>query len=125
MSSYAGDLFPQGAYLVFPAGIFLIVTGLAGVIWAALHKETPIMSNDRKTQSKGDNGLEVGEESVVYGNVKGRVGNRSVVIGPTHGTNTILTTPGAYGHGAYAGPGSIAIGFGAGAGSRSKIEDGK
>jgi hypothetical protein len=61
--------------------------------------------------------LEVGEESVVMGHVTGVVGKGSVVIGPTdcHG-NVILTQPMAVGHGAKAGPGSIAIGYGAYAG---------
>lgn len=65
------------------------------------------------------NKLEVGEDSVVMGNVppNTKVGNGSVVIGPTDNRgNTIINTPMAVGRGAKAGPGSIAIGAGAGAG---------
>jgi len=64
------------------------------------------------------NEVEVGEDAVVIGDVKGRVGNGSVVIGPTDGNgNTIITQPMAVGRGAKAGPGSIAIGAGASASS--------
>lgn len=64
------------------------------------------------------NNLNVGEESVVIGNVRGNVGNHSVIVGATdsHG-NTILNQPMAVGYNAKAGPGSIAIGAYAGAGS--------
>jgi hypothetical protein len=63
--------------------------------------------------------LKVGKDSVVYGNVNGEIGDRSVVVGPTDDRgNTILNKgPLAIGHGAYAGPDSIAIGAGAGAGA--------
>jgi hypothetical protein len=63
--------------------------------------------------------LEVGEDSVVMGNVppNTKVGNGSVIIGPTDNRgNTIINTPMAVGRGAKAGPGSIAIGANAGAG---------
>lgn len=65
--------------------------------------------------------LEVGIDSVVMGNVSGKVGNGSVVIGPTdsHG-NTYITQPMAVGRNAHAGPGSIAIGANAGAGNDSQ-----
>lgn len=65
--------------------------------------------------------LNVGDESVVVGRVapNTRVGNRSTIVGATDDRgNTILNTPMAIGHGAYAGPGSIAIGTGAGAGAK-------
>jgi hypothetical protein len=65
--------------------------------------------------------LDVGDESVVVGRVapNTRVGNRSTIVGATDDRgNTILNTPMAIGQGAYAGPGSIAIGTGAGAGAR-------
>ncbi|MGB7100803.1 MAG: hypothetical protein WBD95_18830 [Xanthobacteraceae bacterium] len=62
----------------------------------------------------------VGSDSVVIGNVKHNVGDRSVAIGATDDRgNTILALPGAYGYGACAGPGSIAVGAYAGAGCRS------
>ena len=65
--------------------------------------------------------LDVGDDSVVIGRVAPttRVGNRSTIVGATDDRGyTILNTPMAIGHGAYAGPGSIAIGTGAGAGAR-------
>lgn len=66
--------------------------------------------------------LLVGHDSVVMGNVTGAVGNRSVVIGPTHERgNVVLNTPMAVGYGAVAGPGSIAIGAFAGAGSNELL----
>lgn len=68
--------------------------------------------------------MDVGDDSVVIGNVPPgqRVGNRSVVIGATdeHG-NTILRGTMAVGHGAQAGPDSIAIGSGAGAGTGIQV----
>lgn len=61
--------------------------------------------------------LNVGNDSVVIGNVTGDIGNGSVVIGATDDSgNTIISTPLAVGRGAFAGPESIAIGAGAGAG---------
>jgi hypothetical protein len=55
--------------------------------------------------------VEVGDESVVIGNVTGPVGNRSVVIGATDNKgNTILNQPMAVGYRAQADPTSIAIG---------------
>jgi hypothetical protein len=66
--------------------------------------------------------LSVGDESVVVGRVapNTRVGNRSTIVGATDDRgNTILNTPMAIGHGAYAGPGSVAIGTGAGSGARA------
>ncbi|MBF0386855.1 MAG: hypothetical protein HQL20_03250 [Candidatus Omnitrophica bacterium] len=66
-----------------------------------------------------DNRFEVGNDSVVMGNVSsGKVGNRSVVVGPTDNRGNVnVNQSGAYGYGAHAGPGSIAIGAYAGAGS--------
>jgi hypothetical protein len=63
-------------------------------------------------------GLNVGNDSVVYGRVPaGNIGNGSVVIGATDSNgNTILNQPMAVGRNAHAGPGSIAIGANAGAG---------
>ena len=65
----------------------------------------------------------VGNDSVVYGNVRHRnVGHRSVVIGPTDDMgNTILRpAPGgtAIGAGAKASPNSLTVGAGAGAGAK-------
>ena len=65
----------------------------------------------------------VGNDSVVYGNVRHpNVGDRSVVIGPTDDRgNTILRpAPGgtAIGAGAKAGPNSLSVGAGAGAGAK-------
>lgn len=55
----------------------------------------------------------VGNDSVVMGSVPStaKIGDRSVVIGPTdtHG-NTILTQPMTVGHYAHGGPDSIVIG---------------
>jgi hypothetical protein len=65
------------------------------------------------------NKLNVGKDSVVFGNVTGNVGDRSVVIGATDSNgNTILNTQMAIGFEAFAGPGCIAIGTRAGADSR-------
>jgi hypothetical protein len=62
--------------------------------------------------------VDVGDDSVVMGNISGCVGHRSVVIGPTDDRgNTILNQSMAVGHNAHAGQGSIAIGANAGAGS--------
>lgn len=64
------------------------------------------------------NKINIGEDSVVIGNVTGNVGNRSVIIGATDSNgNTIINQPMAVGYNAKAGPGSIAIGANAGAGS--------
>lgn len=64
------------------------------------------------------NDLNVGEDAVVIGNIKGNIGNGSVVIGATDSNgNTIINKPMAVGRNAKAGPGSIAIGANAGAGS--------
>lgn len=57
------------------------------------------------------NDLEVGEDAVVIGNVTGKIGNGSVIIGPTDGNGkTIINQPMAVGRGAKADSGSIAIG---------------
>ncbi len=70
----------------------------------------------------GERRLNVGDDSVVMGNVAGTVGSRSVVIGPTDNRgNTILNQPMAVGNNAHAGPGSIAIGANAGAGSEMAV----
>jgi hypothetical protein len=63
--------------------------------------------------------LSIGKDSVVMGNVSGKIGDRSVVVGATdsHG-NTILNKPMAVGHNAHAGPNSIAIGADAGSNSQ-------
>ena len=69
--------------------------------------------------------LEVDKDSVVMGNVppNTKVGEGSVVIGPTDNKgNTIINTPNtAIGRGAKAGPGSIAIGARAGAGAAQDV----
>ena len=55
--------------------------------------------------------VDVGDDSVVIGDVKGSVGSRSVVVGPTDNRgNTDLSQPMAVGFGARAGKNSIAIG---------------
>lgn len=66
--------------------------------------------------------LNVGDDSVVIGQVTGTVGDGSVVIGPSddHG-NVILNQAMAVGRGAFAGPDSIAVGAGAGAGSQAQL----
>ena len=64
--------------------------------------------------------MKVGKDSVVMGNVSpdSSVGDRSVVVGATDERgNTILNKPMAVGHGAKAGPDSIAIGAQASAGA--------
>lgn len=64
------------------------------------------------------NVVKVGKDSVVIGDVKGEIGDGSVVIGATDDRgNTIINQPMAVGRGAKAGPGSIAIGAGAAAGT--------
>lgn len=84
--------------------------------WGAQAQSTQTMEAPAMTEKK------VGDESVVIGDVKHSVGNKSVVIGPTDNRgNTILNQgPLAVGHGAQAGPGSIAIGTNAGAGLKKK-----
>jgi hypothetical protein len=75
--------------------------------------------SDQSRQPQKQPELVVGKDSVVMGNIppNTRVGDGSVVIGPTDNRgNTIINTPMAVGHGAKAGPGSIAIGANAGAG---------
>ena len=62
------------------------------------------------------NRIKAGNNFTGMGNISGEFGDNCTVIGPTHGTNTILTEPGAYGTGAKAGPRSIAFGAGANAG---------
>ena len=64
---------------------------------------------------------DIGDDSVVIGKVNRKVGNRSVVIGPTddHG-NTIIRGPLAAGYKARAEKNSIAIGAYANAGSDEK-----
>src|SRR6266404_398925 len=70
-----------------------------------------------------DDGLTLGKDAVVVGRVppNSRIGDGSVVIGPTDSNgNVILNGTMAAGRCAYAGPGSISIGAGAGAGSSPK-----
>jgi len=77
---------------------------------------------DKKAPQE-NTGLSIGSESVVMGHVPSntKVGDRSVVVGATDDKgSTILNTPMAVGHGAKAGPGSIAIGAGSGAGAGGK-----
>ena len=70
----------------------------------------------------------VGNDSVVMGSVPStaRVGDRSVVIGPTdtHG-NTILTQPMTVGHNAHGGPDSIVIGADAGSQGSNQGQEAK
>jgi hypothetical protein len=69
--------------------------------------------------------VEVGNDSVVMGQVKGKVGDGSVVVGPTDTNgNTVITQSMAVGHNAQAGPGSIAIGAGAKAGVQTATTTG-
>ena len=82
-----------------------------------------ITKMEEKATAPDSDGLTVGDDSVVMGNVPPgtKVGKGSVVIGPTDNRgNTILNTPMAVGRDARAGPGSIAIGAGAGAGSQQE-----
>ncbi|MFH1545901.1 MAG: hypothetical protein ABIE14_00805 [Patescibacteria group bacterium] len=67
-----------------------------------------------------NNKLNVGDESVVIGDVKGNVGNRSVAIGAMDANGNVNLNQAqstAVGYGAKAGPNSISIGAYAGAGS--------
>jgi len=112
-------------------GYFLAATCAAGTLYGGYlvkegyrKKREQKISNESKENNKetdmgaNDNNLNVGDDSVVMGNVSGNVGNRSVVVGPTDNKgNTILNQPGAFGYNAHAGPGSIAIGAHAGGGS--------
>ena len=56
--------------------------------------------------------MKVGNESVVIGqiNVGATIGDRSVVIGATDSFGNTTIREGAYGYGAKAAPGSVAIG---------------
>lgn len=57
------------------------------------------------------NDLNVGDESVVLGNVSGNIGDKSVVVGATdENGNVNLNYPMAVGYGATAGKDSVAIG---------------
>jgi len=105
--------------------ILVIVIVLAVLPWATSYFGEKGKQSATPKMGLPENKLEIGDESVVMGNVSsGRVGNRSVVIGPTDNRgNTIVNQPGAYGYGAHAGPGSIAVGAYAGAGS--VVEDNK
>jgi hypothetical protein len=93
------------------AGACVLIGGVQLLHGGANARSVPPTSN-----------LDVGDESVVVGRVapNTRVGNRSTIVGATDDRgNTILNIPMAIGHGAYAGPSSIAIGTGAGAGTRA------
>lgn len=71
-------------------------------------------------------GMKVGKNSVVMGQVPAdaEIGEDCTIIGATDANgNTILNTSMAVGKGAYAGPGSIAIGTGAGAAGAPKADD--
>lgn len=86
------------------------------------NSKTRVDTNETQQTSKIPNNLTVGTDSVVIGNVTGKVGNGSVVVGPTDKNgNTILNRPMAVGRNAKAGPDSIAIGTNAGAGLKQEI----
>ena len=114
--------------------IFGIITAF-GIIYNIYHphiKEDTANKTETENTQKADtqfqhisppstdktvNELEVGEDSVVIGNVKGKVGSGSVVIGATDNKgNVILNQSMAVGRNAKAGKNSIAIGANAGAG---------
>jgi hypothetical protein len=99
---------------VFGASAFIYCGYVVRDHWSA-HAQTV-------SPPAGQQQLSVGDESVVMGNVKGTIGNRSTVVGPTDGRgNTIVRPPPgglAIGADAQAGPNSVSIGAGAGAGSR-------
>ena len=127
---FGGILVKEGHHLIF--GCFLIAASAIGGIYGGIllkeghrrRKKEQKISNESKENNKetdmgaNDKNLNVGDDSVVMGNVSGNVGNRSVVVGPTDNKgNTILNQPGAFGYNAHAGPDSIAIGAHAGGGS--------
>ena len=76
-----------------------------------------------KKPSPPNKGITLGTDSVGYGLIPDgtKIGNGSVLVGPTHAFgNTILNQGGtAIGHGATAGPTSIAVGANARAGLSS------
>ena len=78
--------------------------------------------NNEDVMDKKPPKVEVGEDSVVMGQVTGSVGHRSVVIGATDNNgNTIINQPMAVGYGAQADPTSIAIGAFASAGVSNRV----
>lgn len=108
--------------VVFISGGILYVTWTSEIdILKWFRDKLPIKEKSavsKMSEKKKDKKINVGDESVVMGDVNGNVGNKSVVIGATDDKgNTIINQPGAYGYKAHAGPGSIAIGAYAGANS--------
>jgi hypothetical protein len=78
--------------------------------------------------ASADDGLSLGKDAVVVGRIppNSRIGDGSVVIGPTDANgNVILNGTMAAGRCAYAGPGSISIGAYAGSGSSPNPCDAK
>ena len=109
------------AYLILSGVLFVgfLITGWIGI--SQIRQKSAVL-HTKRTESK-ESTMEVGKESVVMGNVPkdAKVGDGSVVIGATDANgNTIIDQPMAVGHGAEAGPGSIAIGAGAKAGLEEK-----
>jgi hypothetical protein len=68
--------------------------------------------------------MKVGNESVVIGQIKvgATIGDRSVVIGATDSFGNATIREGAYGYGAKAAPGSVAIGANAEATTSNKSD---
>jgi hypothetical protein len=100
----------------------LLLFGLSGAAYRGGAFEAGFGSLQLRYAS-ADDGLNLGKDAVVVGRVppNSRIGDGSVVIGPTDSNgNVILNAPMAAGRCAYAGPGSISIGAGAGAGSLPK-----
>jgi hypothetical protein len=91
------------------AGAGGVAIGLIGLLALLIfqQKEPPVSNNDD----------EMGDDNTLYGNVQPRrMGSRNTIVGPTHGTNTILPAGTSVGYGAGHDPTSVIIGAGAGAG---------
>lgn len=77
------------------------------------------MNSEENQNEKKVRESQIGDNTIAYGNFPNglKAGNNSIIIGPTHGTNTIINGGTAIGHGAFAGENGIAIGHGAGSGN--------
>jgi hypothetical protein len=104
--------------------IFALATAIAGVALMVL----PSGKMRQAPETPREGRMKVGKDSVVYGNIphNSEIGDGSVVVGATDARgNTIFNTSMAVGRGAFAGPGSIAIGANASAGMRPTDKDQK
>lgn len=106
---------PYFAVLMYGGGAGLVV-GFVGLLCLL------IFQPKGKTMSGDDD--EMGDDNTLYGNVNPRkMGSRNTIVGPTHGTNTIIPGGTSVGHGAGFDPTGVIIGSGAGAGLNRKKKD--